>query len=481
MGPRLALAVLETFDDGKLPGTPEEFHRFEERLLAVARRDLVSQVAEEAVREVHRHEEFVVWGMADARRRGARLRVTRDREARIRLVGGEETTISTPYMAPIAPTGKPGPKPKQGQRGKGGAGLFPVLASLGFLGRVSPHVVSETARYASLLGSFDEAAGVLKRQGTQLHPDTVRMIAGRAADAGLAYRELADPIDEATFAGKRVVIAPDGGRVRLRFDKPGRRLKSGFHGYEAPWHEPKVFAAYAIDDKGNKVSDELPVYEGTLAPWKNAVALAARTLRRYGVHLAETVVIAADGSDNIWREVDDLVALAGIDPAKVVRVVDFCHAVGHLSDAAKLSSRFASDQQREQWLKKQKKRLKRGRIERILVDMEALPTSGEEAAKALVRECKYFRSRIPLLRYDEFRQQGLPVGTGAVESAIRRIVNLRMKNPGTFWKPENAERMLFLRCRAKSGRWHEVEAAIHRMALLPARDTHPAIFDEIAA
>jgi len=172
---------------------------------------------------------------------------------------------------------------------------------------------------------------------------------------------------------------------------------------------------------------------------------------------------------------------SGIDPAKVVRLVDFSHAVSHLADAAKLSSRFTSDHQREQWVKKQRKRLKRGRVERILVDMESLPTSGEDAADALARECNYFRSRIPMMRYDAFRKQGLPIGTGAVESAIRRIVNLRMKNPGTFWKPENAERMLFLRCRAKSGRWHEVEDAIHRMALLPARDTRPTVLDELAA
>jgi hypothetical protein len=37
-----------------------------------------------------------------------------------------------------------------------------------------------------------------------------------------------------------------------------------------------------------------------------------------------------------------------------------------------------------------------------------------------------------------------------------------MKAPGTFWKTENAERFLLLRCRLKSGRWDEVERDIYR-------------------
>ncbi len=33
------------------------------------------------------------------------------------------------------------------------------------------------------------------------------------------------------------------------------------------------------------------------------------------------------------------------------------------------------------------------------------------------------------MRYADFRARGLPIGTGVVESAIRRIVNLRLKGP----------------------------------------------------
>ena len=44
-------------------------------------------------------------------------------------------------------------------------------------------------------------------------------------------------------------------------------------------------------------------------------------------------------------------------------------------------------------------------------------------------------------------------GSGCVEGAIRRVINLRLKAPGTFWTPAMAECFLFLRSQLLSGRW----------------------------
>jgi hypothetical protein len=40
-----------------------------------------------------------------------------------------------------------------------------------------------------------------------------------------------------------------------------------------------------------------------------------------------------------------------------------------------------------------------------------------------------------------------------VESAIRRVINLRLKGAGTFWTRQMGECMLFLRSQLLSGRW----------------------------
>src|SRR5205823_14979402 len=59
------------------------------------------------------------------------------------------------------------------------------------------------------------------------------------------------------------------------------------------------------------------------------------------------------------------------------------------------------------------------------------------------------------LDYDRFRRRGLPLGSGAIESAVRRVVNLRLKGPGLLWLEENAEAMLVLRAAVLTDRWQE--------------------------
>ena len=54
--------------------------------------------------------------------------------------------------------------------------------------------------------------------------------------------------------------------------------------------------------------------------------------------------------------------------------------------------------------------------------------------------------------YPTFRQQGLPLGSGAVESAGRHLVQLRMKCAGACWSDAGGQAVLNVRCRLISNR-----------------------------
>ena len=54
----------------------------------------------------------------------------------------------------------------------------------------------------------------------------------------------------------------------------------------------------------------------------------------------------------------------------------------------------------------------------------------------------------------------LPKGSGAMESAIRRVVNLRIKGASIYWLEDSAEAILLLRSFYKCNRWND----LHRMA-----------------
>jgi len=66
---------------------------------------------------------------------------------------------------------------------------------------------------------------------------------------------------------------------------------------------------------------------------------------------------------------------------------------------------------------------------------------------------KYFKKNCNRIDYQALREENRPCGSGVIESAIRRIINLRFKAPSSFWYPENVEKLMFMRGVALAGRW----------------------------
>ena len=68
-----------------------------------------------------------------------------------------------------------------------------------------------------------------------------------------------------------------------------------------------------------------------------------------------------------------------------------------------------------------------------------------------------------MLRYDLFDAKKLPLGSGPMESAIRRMINLRFKGPSIMWRVENVERegdRARLSLRIETGRTHQIRAQL---------------------
>ncbi len=75
--------------------------------------------------------------------------------------------------------------------------------------------------------------------------------------------------------------------------------------------------------------------------------------------------------------------------------------------------------------------------------------------KALKKLNDYFGDH-EKFQYQKYQSMGIPIGSGTIESAIRRVINLRIKAPGQFWLLENAEKIIFLRSQVLTGRWYSV-------------------------
>ena len=88
--------------------------------------------------------------------------------------------------------------------------------------------------------------------------------------------------------------------------------------------------------------------------------------------------------------------------------------------------------------------------------------------RMLKRELEYFIKNRSRLCYQEVINECLPIGSGAIESVIRRVVNLRLKSPCIFWHDDTAEEILLLRAYYKTGRWSMLKTMAYRGGLLAA-------------
>jgi len=134
----------------------------------------------------------------------------------------------------------------------------------------------------------------------------------------------------------------------------------------------------------------------------------------------------------------------------------FFRAVEHLSKIAALQRRWTAAE-RQAWIGRQRRRLLKGRIEEVQAAIDAV--CGSRPGKALKRERDYFKRNggEGRMEYARMAALKLPIGSGAIESAIRRVVNLRLKGPSIYWPKTSAEAVLLLRSYYKAGRWNHLE------------------------
>jgi ribosomal protein L32 len=357
---------------------------------------------------------------------------------------------------------------RKGQRraGKRHTGVYAGLVLLGIYDRCTPALASEVSLFAAMLGSLAEAQDVLATRGVELDTKTVRLIAYRYA----ARARLAQQVEGTTFAdtvaGRRVVISSDGGRLRLREPKRGSKTKKGRRRYTGAWREPKVLIVYVVDAEGKQESHFAPFIDATLQGPDAVFALLCTYLQRLEITQADHVLFIADGAPWIWKRVPRLVHTLGLAAAQVHELLDFYHAVHRLDQVAALRKDWSA-KARTRWRTHQRHLLMRGEVAQVIAAVRDLCRGRN--SKAIRKHREYFLKNQHRMAYAQLMALKLPIGSGAIESAIRRVVNLRLKGSSLFWCRASAEAILLLRSYYKAGRWNMLKrlATSHR-ALLAA-------------
>jgi len=360
---------------------------------------------------------------------------------------------------------------KDGRRrsnGRNGTGVFPALEALGIYHGVTPALGSEIARVVAEGPSMSAAVERLGRRGILLDIKALKRVSETIAQMALDLRgkwlqsegKIPNPLipPGESLRGLRVLIGVDGGRTRIRTNKRGR-IPMGYkrHGYDTDWREPKLLVIRPFDETGKVLRDLSPVYDGTMANADAIFTLLRAHLLARNIDEALEIVCVCDGALWIWERMEPMLLGLGIDPAKIHYVVDYFHAVEHLTTVVD-GKRCWSQKKRTRWLNRMKSLLIDGNIEAICSELDELAIGRN--ADIAKKEIQYFQTNKERMRYKSLLEKNLPIGSGATESAVRQTINMRLKGAGMFWLIENAEGLLHLRCYLKAGRWDAIENAV---------------------
>lgn len=376
----------------------------------------------------------------------------------VRFSGGTSLHLSVAYWA------------KKGINKRRSKGLYPELYLLGIHDHCTPLLASEIAQAAAALCSLEEARHMMESRGCWLNIKTVRNVTKRFA-ARARIGQKTEPVIEMFRAedlqGRRVVLSSDGGRLRIRTAKRGRRTKKNRARYKTDWREPKLLIIYVVNDNGRVDKKNLPFIDGTMKGPDALFALMHIYLRSLNLSSVDQILFVADGARWIWESVRlarEMLNMCGMH-CKIFELIDFYHAAQHLYVFSELKRQWTK-KKRKQWVSQQKRLLKSGETKQVIENLQMAAKGTKN--KLLRRELMYFVKNRERLSYKEVASLKMPIGSGAIESAVRRVINLRLKSPCIFWKKDTAEEMLLLRAYYKSGRWNLLKKMAYEGGLLYA-------------
>jgi hypothetical protein len=169
-------------------------------------------------------------------------------------------------------------------------------------------------------------------------------------------------------------------------------------------------------------------------------------LARRRVHAVEKIATVNDGAEWIWDQVQSYL------PDRRVEVLDWSHGMQNLAKAGNAAWGEGTEEARA-WLAQRETELWLGQRMKVDIALHQLPRRYKERGKAIRQVQEYVDHHWERIRYDRFREEGHPIGSGTVESGAKNVVQWRMKRGGQRWSRPGAARMLVAVGEVHSKRW----------------------------
>lgn len=341
-----------------------------------------------------------------------------------------------------------------------GSSFFPLDEQLGLLpGHWSPRLQQIVTLLGALL-PFGQVPAVLQT----LSRVTISRSSARRVTEGAGVALIA--IEEQESDRIRASHPPDpAGATRQQVSVDGAMVPI----VGGEWREVKTMVIGDLDG-GEPGHASALSYVSRVLEADRFAELATGELYRRGTFAADTVVAVADGA--VWCQ-----QFYAYHLPNAIRVLDFPHAAEHLSRAAQAA--FGLGTAAETWSATQRARLLAGQADAVCQAITELPVTQapdpSQAYQTMRQVASYLQDRLPQVAYADFLAAGYPIGSGAVESANKRVVEARLKGAGMHWTVAHANALLALRGVLCSHRWDASWEPIVHQRRRTARRSQPRL------
>jgi hypothetical protein len=306
-------------------------------------------------------------------------------------------------------------------------------------------------------GSFEKSSVRLKRMGIDISPSEADCTAREVGEWRKQEQEAVRTVScqsgqvlsltlhdwscwpETPLDDDVVVFSVDGAHVRSNEAGPKGlewfEVRTGMIRLSSPT-DPRRTRKICV--AGIMEPDKL--FEMLRSQWWQAPVSWNRRMRR--------MVFVADGAEWIWNRVKWYFP-------RCLQILDIYHCAQHVGSAARAAWGPSGEHVRRwvegaiPWL------LEQNGPTRIIRALIGILRSGRAIDKEqLETEIRYLLKHRHRMRYYRWRAEGLPIGSGAVESTIKQVSTQRLGAPGMMWTKNHADLMLHLRSAVLSESLH---------------------------
>jgi len=216
---------------------------------------------------------------------------------------------------------------------------------------------------------------------------------------------------------------------------------------EEGWSEVKVGRIFKSGDclhaPGKQGWISHSQYTAHLGGHKEFTKTLDALIDKYG-NLGKRLIFVSDGATWIKNWIEDAFP-------KAVSILDYYHACEHLHEFSK--SLFTDKAKEKIWTDKQKEWLLKGKVKTVISNIKRVGQNSVPANQLI----SYYSKNKNRMQYQDYVKMGCGIiGSGAIESAHRTVVQKRMKQSGQRWSWKGAQHMLNLRVVRKNNDWNKI-------------------------